>query len=103
MRIFLLISSDPAWALGLARTYAIAGDAVTAVLLDRAAASARPGHRAASDLASALASGVAVAAHDDALRRRALDRSRIIDGVKIIDLDEVADLVGEGCDRAVWL
>jgi hypothetical protein len=99
----LLISSDPAWALRLACRYAAAGDTVTAVLLDRAAGAARPGHEAEAGLGAALLAGVTVAAHDDALRRRGLDPSRVLDGVKVVDLDELADLVGEGCDRAVWL
>lgn len=103
MRTALLVSGDPVWALGLASAWVADGDAVTVVLLDAAAATARPGHPAAQALSTALAAGVAVSAHDDALRRRGLGRDTVVEGVKVVDLDEVADLVAEGSDKALWL
>lgn len=103
MRIALLVSLDPGWALRLARSWAVAGDAVQVVLLDVAAAVARPGHQQAAAVGAALADGVLVSAHDDALRRRSLARGALVHGVKVVDLDEVADLVSEGADKVVWL
>jgi len=103
MRHALLISRDARWALDLARRWVAAGDTVTAVLLDRSVALARPGHADADAVTAAVAGGVAVNAHDDALRRRGLAGAPLADGVKPVDLDEIADLVSDGSDRAVWL
>lgn len=101
--VALLLSQRAAEGLALARAWADAGEEVTAVLLDGAAAAARDGHPDAAAIREALAAGVAVAAHDDALRRRAVSAGSLVDGVKTVDLDEVADLVAEGSDKAVWL
>lgn len=103
MRHAVLVSRDPRWALDLARAWVGSGDTVTTVLLDRAAALARPGHADAAAVTAALAAGVAVSVHDDALRRRGLAGTTLTDGCKVIDLDEIADLVTDGADRAVWL
>lgn len=103
MRVVMLVSRAPAWALRLASRWAGAGDTVTAVLCDHGAALARPGHAEQDAVTEAVDSGVAVRAHDDALRRRALPQAGLVPGVKAIDLDEVADLVGDSADRAVWL
>jgi len=97
-----VLASDPArWVLETARGWAQAGDAPTVVLLDAAAALARPGHPDADVVRAAQAGGVAVAVHDGALRRRGVAPSAVADGVRVIDLDAVADLVTNG-DRALW-
>jgi hypothetical protein len=49
------------------------------------------------------AAGVVVLAHDDALRRRAIRGDGMLDGVKTVDLDEVAGLVLDGADKVMWL
>lgn len=103
MRHALLISRDPRWALDLARAWVASGDTVAAVLLDRAAALVRPGHVDAGSVTAALAAGVEVSVHDDALRRRGLAGTPLVEGAKTIGLDEIADLVTDGADRAVWL
>lgn len=103
MRTALLVSRDLGWPLTLARAWAGAGDAVTVVLLDTAVAAARRGHVDAAGLQAALAAGVVIAAEERALERRALPADRLLEGVKVVDLDEVADLVADGADRAVWL
>lgn len=103
MRHTVLVSRDPRWALQLARAWAQAGDTVTAVLLDRAAALVRPGHADADALLAALEAGVAASVHDDALRRRGLTRQALPEGLKTVTLDEIADVVTDGGDRAVWL
>ncbi len=103
MRAVLLVSAELPWALALAGRWATAGDTVTVMLLDRAAGAVRPGAAAARDVTAAIAAGVTVSACDDALRRRGLDGAALVDGVKIVDLDEVADLVTDGADRVVWL
>lgn len=99
----VLVSRDVVWALELATAWVQAGDTATVVLCDRAAARTRPGHDDAGPLQAALAAGVVVTVHDDALRRRGLFGRPLADGCKTIDLDEIADLVTEGADRAVWL
>lgn len=112
MRVTLLVSTEVGWALGVAAAWARAGDSVTVVLLAAAAASARAGHDDAVALVAAREAGVAVAAHDAALARRALHVARpearspgaaLADGVSVVDLDDVADLVTTGADKAVWL
>lgn len=103
MRITVLASHPAPSTVALAAAWASAGDAVTLVLLDAAAALARTGHPGARALTRAQESGVVVAAHDDALRRRGLVGASLSEGVKAIDLDEVADLVVDGADKAVWL
>ncbi|MGH8910646.1 MAG: hypothetical protein ACRD0K_30165 [Egibacteraceae bacterium] len=103
MRIALLSSTDLRWAVQLAVTWTEQGDDVTLVLLDGASAAVRQGHEDAPILSEAIRMGCAVLAHTDALRRRAIGADRRIDGVKAVDLDEVADLVTEGADKVVWL
>lgn len=103
MQRTVLTSADPALALRLAASWQADGEAVTVVLLDAAAAVARPGHRDARGVAGAIASGVRVAAERDALGRRGLDAAGLAAGVEIVDLDDVADLVTTRGSRAVWL
>jgi intracellular sulfur oxidation DsrE/DsrF family protein len=101
--IALLVSRDLRWALELAHAWVVGGDNVTVVLLDTAVAAARTGHIASVDIREALDAGLAVAAEAGALQRRSLPADRLVDGVKVLDIDEVADLVAEGADRVVWL
>lgn len=103
MRIALLLSQCSTQGLALARAWRAAGDEVDVVLLDAAVSAARRGHAHADALREGLAAGVAVAAHDEALRRRGILAGGLLDGVKTVNLDEVADLVAEGADKAVWL
>ncbi len=103
MRVALLVSTDLTWAVELARTWKGQGDEVTLVLLDGAAAAARQGHLRAPVVGDALGLGIAVLAHDDALRRRAIRANRTLEGVKAVDLDEIADLVADGAEKVVWL
>jgi hypothetical protein len=103
VRIAVLVSTDLPWALQLACMWTAQGDHVTVVLLDAAAAAARQGHLHAQAVSDAMAAGLCVVAHTDALRRRAIGPERRIGGVKTINLDEVADLVTEGADRVISL
>lgn len=102
MHRVLLASDDVAAAVALAEAWAAGGDTVTAVLVDAAAGSARAGHLDGAALRRALAAGVAVGAHDEALRRRGLEPARLAEGVKVLSIGEIADLVATA-DRAVWL
>lgn len=102
MRVTVLVASSTRWAVEVATSWARGGDAVTVVLLAGAVAEARPGHPDGAILAAAQEVGVVVAAHDEALRRRALHPSGLAEGVKLVDLDEIADLVTSGADKAVW-
>lgn len=102
MRVAVLVSSRVAEVVPLSAAWAQAGDAVTVVLLDAAVAGVRPGHAHADLLAGLCQHGVRVLAHDDALERRGLAAGALVEGVAIVDLDDVADLVTSGADRAVW-
>jgi predicted peroxiredoxin len=103
VRRTVLASLDPAWALQLASAWAGAGDQVTLVLLDEAAALARAGHPQTAGVHAAVEDGVTVLADEDALLRRGISGGRFADGVKRASLDEVADLLADATDRAVWL
>lgn len=101
MRRVVLVSADVADGVALARRAAGRGEAVTLVLLAGAARSARQGHPGAAALADALDDGITVLAHAEALARRA-SQDALADGVKPVGLDELADLLVDGADRAVW-
>lgn len=103
MRVGLLVSTELDEAVGLARDWVADGATVTVVLLDGATAHARAGHARAGVTGALVGEGVTVLAHDAALRRRGIRPAALAEGVKVCDLDEVADLVAEGVDRAVWL
>lgn len=103
MRVALLLSRDPLGGLALARAWADDGDDVTVVLLDGAAAASRAGHAHAGAVSEALGHRVAVSVLDEALGRRGIGADALVEGVKRVDLDEVADLVAEGADKAAWL
>jgi intracellular sulfur oxidation DsrE/DsrF family protein len=103
MRAVLLVSGDVDWALRVARAWAGAGDAVTVVLLDAASMAVRSRHPQAAAVQETLGARVTVCAHDDALRRRGIGQAQLSAGVKVVDLEEVADLVADGSERVVWL
>ncbi len=96
----LLVGRNATDGLALAVSWVSAGDEVTVVLLAEAVAIARPGHADATAVEDAVAAGVDVRGHDEALRRRGI-RAPVAE-VKPLDLDELADLVTVGADRAVW-
>lgn len=98
----LLVSRDVPWALALAVRWASSG-VTNVVLLDSAAASARSGHREAAHVVAAVDAGVVVAVDAAAAGRRAMEHADLVDGVKTVDLDEIADLVGDATGRVVWL
>ncbi|MGI8575499.1 MAG: hypothetical protein ACR2MA_09185 [Egibacteraceae bacterium] len=95
----LLISTDTGFALRLASAWAAAGDDVTAVLCDRAAATARTGHPVRPAIDEAGKAGVQVVVHDEALDRHAVGGGT---GLPRLDLEELATLVSERAERVVW-
>ena len=99
----LLVSRDTAWALAVAREPRPAGMPLHVVLLDSAAAAARATHPCAGAIRGAIEAGVAVVVHDEAVLRRGISSGDLIDGVKTVDLDEVADLVADATGRVMWL
>jgi predicted peroxiredoxin len=103
VRTALLVSGEVDWPLSLAVAWAAAGETVTAVLMDTAVGSARGAHASAEAVRSALEAGVTLAVEEGALRRRGIEAARLLEGVKVLDLDEVADLLVDGSTRAVWL
>ena len=103
MRVVILVSRDTDWALELATAWARAGDVVTLVLCDDAAARARESHPAADSLEAAARAGITVLGHDQALAIRGIGHASLATAVKPVDLDELADLLVDNTDRAVWL
>ena len=102
MRVTVLVSDPARWVLEAACGWVAGGDATTVVLLDAAAALARPGHPDAGAVRKAQEGGVTVVVHDGALVRRGMAPGAVADGVAVVDLDEVADLITTGADRALW-
>ena len=102
MRTLVLVSRDPDWALELAAAWAGDRD-VTAVLCDHAAVRARAQHPAAATLTAAADAGVVLRVHDEALAARGIAVEALAPAVKPVDLDEVAALLADGADQAVWL
>lgn len=102
MNRLLLVSRDVPWALRLAEHF-LPGESAQVVLLDRAVASARPGHVDHDAVVAALDAGVVLAVDAGAAGRRAMDSAELADGVKIIDLDEIADLIADAPGQVVWL
>ena len=98
----LLVSRDVTWALQLAQRWAAAGP-TQVVLLDGAVASARPGHVDAPAVTAASQAGAVIAVNEAAAARRAVTAADLLDGVKVVDLDEIADLVGDAAGEVVWL
>jgi len=96
----LLTSQQPEEALALGTVWAAAGAQVTVVLLDTATAVLRPGHAAAADVAAARDADVRVWAHADAVMERAVDVGHV--AVELVDLDAVADLLGDPDVQVQW-
>ena len=110
----ILVSHDPQWALRAALTRADStqpsgSEAVgprtgaPLILLDRAAAVARDTHPLAPLVLQAIEQGVVICVHDEAASRRGLSAATLVDGVKTVDLDEVADLVAGATEAVMWL
>lgn len=96
----LLTSQQPGEALTLGASWAATGQQVTVVLLDAATAVLRPHHDAATDLRAAHDAGVRIWAHADAATERAVVPSPL--PVELVDLDAVADVLGDPDVRAQW-
>ena len=99
----LLVSHDPEWALRAALAGSPGTPAAPLILLDRAAAVARDTHPVAPLVRQAIERGVVIAVHDEAASRRGLSAATLVDGVKTVDLDELADLVAAATEGVVWL
>lgn len=99
----VLVSRDPAWALAAARRPRPAGSALHVVLLDSGAGAARSSHPCAARIRDAVDAGVTVVVHDEAALRRGMTAADLVDGVKTVDLDEIADLVADAPGTVMWL
>ena len=103
MRTTILLSAGDCWPLELACTLASGDDAVTVVLLDRAADLARPAHPSGARVTAAVEAQVQVQVDIAALRRRGIHPTAVAAGVKPTDLAAVGDLLVDGTDKVVWL
>lgn len=99
----VLVSRDPAWALAAAARPRPAGAPLHVVLLDAGAGAARATHPCARRIRDALGAGVLVVVHDEAALRRGMTPADLVDGVKTVDLDEIADLVADAEGTVMWL
>ena len=99
----VLVSRDTAWALALARAPRDGSGSLHVVLLDASAGAARASHPCAGRIREALEAGVTVMVHDEAALRRGMTTADLVEGVKTVDLDEIADLVAEAPGSVMWL
>lgn len=99
----VLVSRDPAWALAAAARPRPAGTPLHVVLVDAGAGAARATHPCADRIRDALEHGVLVVVHDEAAQRRGMTPADLVDGVKTVDLDEIADLVADAEGTVMWL
>ena len=99
----VLVSRDPAWALAAAARPRPAGAPLHVVLLDGGAGAARASHPCAARIRNALDAGVLVVVHDEAALRRGMTPDDLVEGVKTVDLDEIADLVADAEGTVMWL
>lgn len=99
----VLVSRDPAWALAAAARPRPADEPLHVVLVDSGAGAARASHPCAERVRQAIDAGVSVVVHDDAAQRRGITTGDLVDGVKTVDLDEIADLVAEAQGTVMWL
>lgn len=97
----MLSSHQPAEALAMGERWARAGHDVTVVLLDGAVAVVRPGHVVGDQVRSARAAGVRVVADATAVHERVLDIATS-GTVDLVDLDEVAAMIGDTGTRVQW-
>ena len=99
----VLVSRDTAWALALARAPRDTQVPLHVVLLDASAGAARASHPCAARIREAVDAGVSVTVHDEAALRRGMATADLVDGVKTVDLDEIADLVVDASGSVMWL
>lgn len=99
----ILASRDAESVLSLALRSRDGEPSPTVVLLDGAVAAARSSHPAAGAIRDAVAAGIVVLVHDEAALRRGIAAEHLTDGVKTVDLDEVADLIADASGRVIWL
>ena len=99
----LLVSRDTAWALAVARAPGQESSAPSVILLDSAAAAARSSHPCAEAIQAAIEAGTTVVVHDEAVQRRGMESADLVDGLKTVDLDEIADLIADASGTVMWL
>lgn len=99
----VLVSRDPAWALAAAGRPRPADAPLHVVLLDSGAGAARTTHPCAGRIRDALGAGITVVVHDEAALRRGMTAADLVEGVKTVDLDEIADLVADAAGTVMWL
>jgi predicted peroxiredoxin len=99
----VLVSHDPEWALRSAVARPGGAQPAPVILLDRAAAVARDTHPLAPLVLQAVEHGVVIAVQDEAAARRGLSAATLVEGVKTVDLDELADLVAAATEAVMWL
>jgi len=95
----VLVSHDPRTGLAVADR----SPGTQVVLLDGAAAAARATHPLADRIRQVLAGDTVVVVHDEAAVRRGIAAGDLVDGVKTVDLDEIADLVTDAPGAVMWL
>lgn len=103
MRIVMIVSRDVDWALELGAAWSRAGDEVTVVLSDEGVPRARAAHPDTRGLDAAASEGVVLFALHDALTARGITNDALAPSVKPLTIDELADLLSDVADRAVWL
>ncbi len=99
----VLVSRDTAWALALTNAPRDGASPLHVVLLDASAGAARASHPCAARIRQAVDAGVTVVVHDEAALRRGMTNDDLVEGVKTVDLDEIADVIADAAGTVMWL
>jgi sulfur relay protein TusB/DsrH len=76
------------------------GHEVTLYLVENGALAARQGAQLASRLSDLSRAGVTVLVEDVSAKARGIER--VAEGVRLSTMDELADLIVDGCDKVIW-
>jgi|DewCreStandDraft_1066081.scaffolds.fasta_scaffold05378_7 sulfur relay protein TusB/DsrH len=76
------------------------GHEVTLYLVENGVLAARKGAQLAARLNELSRAGVTVLAEDVSAKARGIEQ--LAEGVRLSNMDELADLVVDGCDKVIW-
>ena len=76
------------------------GHEVTLYLIENGVLAARRGAHLAARLSDLSRAGVTVLAEDVSAKARGIEQ--LADGVRLSNMDELADLIVDGCDKVIW-
>lgn len=76
------------------------GHEVTLYLIENGVLAARQGAQLGRRLSELSRAGVAILAEDISAKARGIEQ--LAEGVRLSNMDELADLIVDGCDKVIW-